>query len=351
MTDEQQPSSAHTRYSHTVKVSQDQTLDTLVLTLASTNQGDSSRNAMVSIAPELGSNLFRFRVGEHELIHTEQALLQSMGFTGNFVLWPFPNRIRDKRYVYQGKDYSLENVPDMNGDTTLVHGLVFNQPWQYTQPVSTAEAASVTTYIDVDPSNPHYAGYPFASRLSVTYMLTGTTLTVTYLVENKSSQTIPFGFALHPYFTAPGDRRKVLVSLPAQEVMESDTLLLPTGRIFDVNQEMYAMYDLREPVPVAYLRLDHVYTKITPPGVSVLDYQELGLQIQMSATDDFTHMVIYTPQPEPFLCIEHQTCSTDAVNLHNQGDRLREAAHLLELEPGGTYSGSIHYAAVFTEPA
>jgi aldose 1-epimerase len=334
---------------YTAEVGQDQALQTTIISLSSTDQSNSSRNALVCIAPEFGSNLFRFRVGEHDLIYTDQLLLKKRDYTGNFVLWPFPNRVRDKRYTYQGRMYSLQDVHRPGGDAALVHGLVFDRSWQYSQPVIGPDAVSVTTYVDVNAESPYYTGYPFDSRLSLNYTLSGTELTVTYQVQNKSARTLPFGFALHPYFSTFADKHDVLVSIPALAVMEADDEMLPTGRIFDVRKVMYAMYDLREPVPIAYLKLDHVYTRLNRPALSTIDYKTLSMQLHISATDDFTHLVIFTPKQFPSFCIEYQTCSTDAINLHQQGGALREAAHLLEVEPGETFSGALRYSIVFTK--
>src|SRR5258708_29765280 len=95
---------------YTAEVSQDLELNTTTISLSYTDQSNPAHNTTVSIAPELGSNMFRFRVGKHDLIYTDQALLKKNAFTGNFVLWPLPNRVRGKRYTYQGQSYSLENV-------------------------------------------------------------------------------------------------------------------------------------------------------------------------------------------------------------------------------------------------
>jgi len=333
---------------YTAEVSQDSVLNTTTISLSSTDQSNSSRNILVCIAPEYGSNLFRFRFGEHDLIYTDQELLTKRDFTGTFVLWPFPNRVREKRYTYQGQSYSLENVHRPGGYPMLIHGLVFDRLWYYTQPVIGPDAVSVTTYVDVNPDSPYYSAYPFDSRLSLTYTLSGTELTITYQVHNKSARTLPFGFAMHPYLSTFADKHEVLLSIPAQAVMEADDALLPTGRIFDVNKVMYAMYDLRKPVPVDFLKLDHVYTRLNKPPLSIVDYKTLALQLHISATDDFTHVVIFTPQQPPSFCIEYQTCSTDAINLHHQGTALREAAHLLEVQPGETYRGTLRYSVVST---
>jgi aldose 1-epimerase len=152
---------------------------------------------------------------------------------------------------------------------------------------------------------------------------------------------MPFGFALHPYFSTLSGAADTLVSIPADYVMEADDELLPTGRVLDVRGIMYAMFDLRQPVPIANLKLDHVYTGLHKSESAVIAYRKQGMKLRISASEDFTHMVIYTPPDAPFFCLENQTCSTDAVNLHHKG--LRELAHLLELRPGESCTGFIEY--------
>ncbi len=71
--------------------------------------------------------------------------------------------------------------------------------------------------------------------MTLTYTLSGTELTVTYQVHNTSARTLPFGFALHPYFSTFTDTHDVSICIPAQAVMEADDEMLPTGRIFDVS--------------------------------------------------------------------------------------------------------------------
>lgn len=352
MTNEQSQSSttgqtAANATPYTAGVSLDQGLGSTVIALDYQDKENPAHNISIGIAPELGSNLFRFRVGEHEIIYSEQDALKHMDFIGDFVLWPLPNRVRNKRYTYGGQSYSLEEVKRPQGTGALIHGLVFDRPWQYEQPLVGPEAASVTTYIDITPENPYYAGYPFTSRLSLTYQLTHKGLAISYRVENRGDKTLPYGFALHPYFSLLSGPEDTFVSLPASTVMEADEELLPTGRVLDVTQVMYAMFDLRQPVPVGHLKLDHVYTNVSPRTAAIIDYRKQSMQLHISTTDNFTHIVIYTLANTPSFCIEHQTCSTDAVNLHNQGPEQRKIAHLLELPPGEVGTGSIYYTLNF----
>lgn len=331
--------------------SKDTALDTTVLSLSYVDEEHPERSMTVGVAPELGSNLFRFRVGAHDLLHCEQELLRRKDFTGDFVLWPFPNRVRDKKYSYQGKEYSLEAVKRPGGNWVLIHGLVFDLAWNYEQPIVKSDSASVTTSIDVTKAKgtPLFECYPFESRLSLTYTLTSTGLSITYHVENRGQHDLPYGFALHPYFSLLSGRQETYVTIPAQTVMEADNELLPTGRLLDVEGIMYAMFDLREPVPVGNLKLDHVYTALQS-RTAIIDYRQQGIQLHVTGSEDFTHVVIYTATAaDNFFCLEHQTCSTDAINLHNQGPEHQKMAHLLELHPGQSRSGTLHYTPHFPQ--
>ncbi len=338
----------HTTGPYGAHIEQDPELGTLI-TLSYTDQQHPTHSLSLGIAPEMGSNMFRFRVGEHDLIYCDRQLLARRAFTGDFVLWPLPNRIRDKRYSYQGHEYSLAAIHRPSGNDVLIHGLVFDRVWQFTQPMVTDDAASVTTFVEMRPGDPFYESYPFESRLSLTYRLTHTGVAITYNVENTGTHDLPFGFALHPYFATLSSKNDTRVSIPAREVMEADSELLPTGRLLDVGTTMYAMFDLRQPVPVSHLKLDHVYTELSQDA-AVISYEEQALQLRISATEDFTHCVIYTGTPDdPFLCLEHQTCSTDAVNLHTQGKERSRMAHLLEVRPGETSTGTLHYTIHFIQ--
>ena len=296
-------------------------LETVIIALSYTDAHNPARNLLACVAPELGSNFYRFKVGEHELLHSEAEKLKKRDHTGNFVLWPFPNRVRHKQYTYQDREYSLSNVHHSPTDASLIHGLVYDRSWSYEQLSADQECAVVTTYVEITPDSPNYDAYPFASRLALTYTLTSRGLTVTYTVQNRGSQVLPHGFALHPYFNLLSGSEETLVTLPATQVMEADSELLPTGRLLDLDTVMYAQFNLNEPTPVSHLRLDHVYTALPGTHESRIDYHGLDLGLKITASHDFTHAVIYTPTQSPFFCLENQdlldrchqpACSRDA---------------------------------------
>ncbi len=335
--------SGNAKAPYAVEAINDPGLGTTVIALSYTETGNPAHNLLACIAPDLGSNLYRLKAGEHELLDCETEKLKQRGHTGTFVLWPFPNRVRGKQYTYRGQHYTFDGVPRPQGH--LIHGLVFDQAWSYEPPVADEQGASVTTFVEMNADSPYYSAYPFTSRLALTYKLTSTGITITYSVRNTGTQPLPYGFALHPYFHLPSGSERTLVTLPAYHVMEADQELLPTGRLLDVNSVMYGMFNLSQPTPVSQLKLDHVYTSLPQANEALIEHRDLGLCIRATASPDFTHTVIYTLGDGPFVCLENQTCSTDAINLYQQ-DR-QDIAHLLEVQPGAEASGFIRYAVEY----
>lgn len=292
-----------------------------------------------SVAPEFGSNLFRFHSGNLDLIHCDPSLLTARDFTGTFVMWPIPNRLKDKKYSWQGEEHSLDDLKRPQGNDVLVHGLVFDRPWSFDLPTIGEDFARVRTYTEIDENHSFFAGFPFKSRLSLDYILSADGIKIVYTVDNKSKQDLPFGFGLHPYFKALSEKSAILISAPASYVMEADGELLPSGRLDKVEG---TDFDLKQPRRLDSLNLDHVFTGLEQGRYGSIDYTSERLKIDLETSADFSHLTIYTPAlTEPFFCVENQTCSTDALNLDEKG--LKQESHLLSVAPGQNYSGYIKY--------
>lgn len=326
-------------------VRRDTELDTDIIRLEHT--APDGQVLIAEIAPEYGSNLYRLRYGEHELLAGDKDLLKQGEWTGTFVPWPIPNRVRDKEYEFEGQRHSLRGVNRIEGNDVLIHGLVDDRAWDYGQPSADTESASVSTSVDITPDNPAFNYYPFPSRLSLIYRLLENGIRVEYVVENQGEKNMPFGFALHPYFATLSGPEQTRVTLPANYIMEMDDELLPSGNLIPMGEQGY---DLRQPAPVSKLHLDHVFTGLDPAVPPSIDYTALGFRLNLHSSPDFTHMVLYTEKAaeKHFICFENQTGSTDMINLHTRAvatndERLKQAAHLLILGPGQKHQGYIEY--------
>lgn len=105
------------------------------------------------------------------------------------VLIPWPNRITDGRYAWDGETYQLP----LNEPPYAIHGLVRDAEWEVAGP----GAFSYT----LEPS----AGYPFRLKLRMEYALGDGGLSVRCVAENAGDRAAPFAAGFHPYVARPAD--------------------------------------------------------------------------------------------------------------------------------------------------
>ena len=287
-----------------------------------------------TIAPQAGSNLFSLTVDGHELLHQPERLAELVEQrAGTPIMFPTPNRVRDGRMRFEGRTFQF---PPNNG-ANFIHGLARRRPWAVGRLGAARGVARAETYLDWDRKQPEFSQFPIAHRLSVSYSLGGGRLRIAYRIQNRDRTRLPFGFGLHPYFRIPGDRAEVSLRVPLVRRMEADSML-PTGRLLPVRG---TAHDLRTRKGLPGLALDDVYLGMVPGKTAEFQLRQPPLQVRLSGSSAFTHLVVFTPPDRPFFCIENQTSSTDAHNLWADGQR--EVSHLLVVPPGKSSSGHVDW--------
>lgn len=311
--------------------------EAFVLRYVGSGIGD-DQDIAVKVSPELGSNLYALQIGSHHVIHYNPAFSLTSYYTGNPILYPFPNRLRNCMYEYQGeKRWQMKH-----GIPIFLHSLVFDECWDYTPPVIDQEGIVLDTFLSIDEHHPIYVGFPYAHVLHVIYRLTKKGLSIVYRVENHDSKTMPYGISFHTFFTKLDGDEDSLIKVPARYMMELTDDLLPTGVLLPVAGRPF---DLRTPVNVGSQDLDNCFTGLIDDERLYVEYRKRKLRVFMDSTDLFTHVQVFTPQGRPFFCVERQTSSTDSPNLHARG--FVDEAHLLEVEPGGSQEGQVDFRYEF----
>jgi aldose 1-epimerase len=313
------------------------------VTLRHDDPTDAKRSQAVRICPEAGGILFSYVFGGVELLHAPPSIGKAnSGGTGNPILYPTPNRVRNGRFTFEGREFRFSD-----DDKTTIHGLVRKLPWRADPPRretgGAGDGAALKTWIDFEPGSTPYERFPIRHRLELDYRLTRSGLRMIFTVVNRDTQKLPFGFAIHPYFRILGEREHTFIRVPAARKMEATPDLLPTGALMPLEG---AAYDLRRPRPLSDLALDDVYWGMKPGEPAGYEARDAGLRVDLPASEHFTHMVVYTPKGRPFFCMENQTCSTDAHNLHARGKTAE--AHLLVVDPGKTLSGWVEIRPAWT---
>jgi len=111
------------------------------------------------------------------------------------VLAPWPNRLAEGRYEWDGQELQLPLTEPSSG--SAIHGLVRWMPWRAVE----REPARVVMEHVLHPQ----PGYPFTLRLRVDYRLSEPGLVVRTTAENVGAQAAPFGIGHHPYLLGPVD--------------------------------------------------------------------------------------------------------------------------------------------------
>ncbi|MEX1097252.1 MAG: aldose 1-epimerase [Planctomycetales bacterium] len=235
------------------------------------------------------------------------------------LLFPFPNRIRGGRYVWEGRDYAIDLDEAANdGQGNAIHGFCLDRPWRVTAQSERVAVAEFQLSRDAPERVP---GWPADFLIEVRYEIGPAALRADVRIENPSRTPLPWGFGTHPYFRLPlgrdSDLARCLVQADAAECWEL-VGCLPTGRRVPVPEEK----DLRESEYFDVLELDDVLTGL-PEGAGavqsrILD-EQAGLEVVQRADGVFRELVVYTPAGRNAVCLEPYTCVTDAINLHARG--------------------------------
>lgn len=243
-------------------------------------------------------------------------------------LLPWPNRIRDGRYTFDGVTRQLPITEVGHGNAS--HGLLRWASWQ----VADQGPTHVTMAVTLHPQ----PGWEWTLACQTRYAVTAAGLHVTSSVTNRSETVAPFGAGWHPYVrteSVPVD--DVLVEIPGSHYVPVDDRLLPMG----VAPTEGTPWDLRGAETLGERRLDTAYTGLSadPDGrwrvrvalPSGRSYAVWGEASAFPWVQVFTGKAEAQHAPPHGIAVEPMTCPPDAFN---------SGVSLVRLRPGQTWTGS-----------
>ncbi len=249
--------------------------------------------------------------GEDEICHSGRGQL----------LLPWPNRIRDGRYAFEGSDRRLALTEPTVGNA--IHGLVRWASWTIGE-----RAGDRVTMVHALHPQP---GYPHSLDLAASYRLDGRSLTATVTATNVGEAPCPFGAGAHPDLAVPGPTvDTATLRAPGATRLVSDECGIPTGSEPVGGTE----FDFRTARPVGGTVLDTCFTDLVrdPDGRARVRVDDTVLWFDES----YAYLMLFTGDPladvnRRSLAAEPMTC---APNAFQSGDGLRVLA------PGETFSAS-----------
>jgi aldose 1-epimerase len=272
---------------------------------------------------EVGAGLQRYTVSGVDITCTFDVDALTPKCCGT-TLVPWPNRIRDGRYTFDGTTQQLALTEP--AARNAIHGL---GRWARWTKVKQAPD-QVTLRLDVVPQS----GYPFEIRVETTYAVHPEHgLTVTIGARNLGPTRAPFGAGSHPYLSTRGHAlADTRVHIPAREVLVLDDKQVPVG----VRSVARTDHDLRRGKRLRTLRFDDGFTGlITHEGRGAAELRTPGGGARLWFDETYRFLQVFTLDAltpnQPGVAIEPMTCAPNAFN---------SGAGLIVLEPDGAWTGS-----------
>jgi aldose 1-epimerase len=165
------------------------------------------------------------------------------------LLLPWPNRLADGRYTFDGRELQLGLSEPARHNAS--HGLTRWTSWTLEE--QTEHSVSLVYRLMAQ------TGYPWTLDLQVLYDLSADGLTVTVTATNLSDAPAPYAQGAHPYLTVGADGVDGWeLTVPASTRLLTDDRKIPTHRE-DVTG---TPYDFRSPRPIKDTQLDHAFTDL-----------------------------------------------------------------------------------------
>jgi aldose 1-epimerase len=278
------------------------------------------------VAPDVGASILELSLESGgsftPLLRRAPEPLSRSSDAACFLLVPYSNRLRDGRFRFEGRSYEL-NHPKKDA----IHGDVRDRPWEVTHCCDHGCELSFNSRAFRDIHFP----FPFVAQLS--YRLDLGAFTTTLRVVNTGATRMPAGLGFHPYFNRAlaGAREEVELELSVRGVYPTspERPALPTG-------------------PPVRLRPEQDFSKLRQLDVALDDcfagwdgraeirWPESGVRIVMEATPRLRHVILYSPQGEPFFAVEPVSNANDGFNLFDAG---QQDTGVVVLGPGESLEG------------
>jgi aldose 1-epimerase len=276
---------------------------------------------------EVGGGIRELYMGERAVL--EPYPLEAICDGGHGApLIPWPNRLADGRYSFDGADFQLELSEPARHNA--IHGLTRWRNWRARE----HESDRVVMGHRLHPS----PGYPFALDLSIVYELSEGGLSVCTTATNLGEKPCPYGTGQHPYLspgTGPIDACTLRLRAATRLTVE-ETHMVPAGSEPVAGTEL----DFNHGTLLGAARVDAAFTDLErdPDGRAVVALTgadggcvSLWLQAPYRFVQLYTGDQLAPARRRTGLAVEPMTCASNA---------FQSGEGLLRLAPGESVSAT-----------
>lgn len=179
------------------------------------------KSSYAKIVLNLGGSLQKLSLNNKSIIIDMDELDYSITYS-SAILFPFANRIKDGKYTFENKHYTL-NLNEAK-EKNAIHGLVYDKTFKYIKQKTSADYASITIGYN---ETKRLKGFPFKYSIYLTYTLKENSLTLEAKITNNDIKSFPFNIGWHPYFTSKNLHNSFL-NIKSNKKFIFDRNMIPT---------------------------------------------------------------------------------------------------------------------------
>lgn len=279
-----------------------------------------------AVVTEEGAGLREFVVNGRELLDTFGPNEISPNSNGQ-VLIPFPNRIDQGTYTFQGVAEQLPLSEPANNNA--IHGLTRWLNWSVAAVGSDQVQLAIVLH--------GQPGYPFVLAVKETYHVASGVLTVTTDATNIGTAALPYGVGHHPYVTVGTDPiNPDILHVPANSYFKTNSRLIPEPPAVTVAG---TAFDFRTPHAIGTTVMDTGFTDLIPDADGFVRVKLAAPggkpTITVFADKQHKYLQLYTgdtlsvpAERRRSLAIEPYSCAANAFN---------NGLGLVVLQPGQSF--------------
>lgn len=220
-------------------------------------------------------------------------------------LFPFPNRVKDAAYSFEGKNYSLPKNDSPRNHS--LHGLVFDKVFTFKS--FDKEQGIVEFQYNCDGESEYF---PFSYLLTVAIRLIKQGVEIKTTVLNTGNADMPMGDGWHPYVSTGTKIDNLCIKIPANQYFKTDNTLIPT--LEKMTEKSFSSLSL-----LGDCEMDSCFLISTTEGrVSTIIFDsEKNITIdlwQEVGSDKYNYVQYYTPKNRLSIAVEPMSCAPDAIN-------------------------------------
>lgn len=255
------------------------------------------QDSQMQIISDFGCNLNKLILAGQDIIdgNLDYESLKKNDLAKSSFLIPFPNRICDGKYTFEGKTYQLEKNHAKEGHA--IHGLLFDKKFSFIDKTISDDFISLTFEHEIKKDD--FDGYPFNLLASITFKLEKEKLSIEVKATNLNDINIPYGVGWHPYIKLGNKIDNYNLTIPSEDALElsQEKIMIPTSKIIKKTIGK----------KIGNAILDTGFTHLKEHSTQIEN-------VTVFQDESMDFLQIYTPGHRQSIAIEPMSCAADAFN-------------------------------------